>query len=78
MKRFWKWLAMVAYRQWSKGQPDRRMPDGVPGNRDPDNPCTAYAPRSWQMQDWRDCQTDGHYLCRGCCHRAKEVDEVTR
>ena len=64
---FWKWIAIYAFRRWA--QPNARKPDGIPFNRSPDSECTAYEPRKWQIQDFNDCNTDGHYLCRECCHR---------
>ena len=45
-------------------------PVGVPGNRDPENPCPAFEPRKRRIGDWPDCEADGHYLCAQCCHRA--------
>ncbi len=65
---FWKTIALFAYRRWA--EPGEKKPVGVPGNRDPDNPCTAYEPVEWRVPVWNDCQTDGHYLCAECCHRA--------
>jgi hypothetical protein len=76
MKWFWKKLSLFAYRRWRDGQGgDTCKPDGVPGNRDPDNPCTGYAPRKRQLGDWCDCATDGHYLCKECCHRDTSGNE---
>lgn len=75
MKRVWKAVALFAYRRWSKGSPDATMPVGVPGNRDPEHPCTAYAPRPFELPDWNDCETDGHYLCRDCVHRKRDLFE---
>lgn len=66
---FWPWLAKLAYRQWMKREAaNGKKPVGIPGNRDPNNPCTAFEPRPVKQGDWGDCQTDGHYLCRECCH----------
>lgn len=68
----WRAVARFAYRRWVRhGDP---KPTGIPGNRDPDAPCTAYAPRPWREGDFRDCMTDGHYLCGECCHRAQGCD----
>ncbi len=39
---------------------------GARGVRDPDAPCTAFEPG----EPAGDCQTDGHYLCDECVHRA--------
>lgn len=76
---FWRAVARWAYRRWAAAHgPERRgdgrlvKPVGVPGNRDPDHPCESYAPRPRQFGDWDDCLTDGHYLCRECCHRDTE------
>lgn len=66
---FWAKLARFAYRRWATA--DGVKPTGVPGNRDPGNICTSYAPRRWKLGDWNDCQTDGHSLCVECCHRAR-------
>ena len=66
MREFWKQVALFAYRRWARSE--GRKPVGVPGNRDPDDPCPFYAPRLRRMGDWNDCRTDGHYLCRRCCH----------
>lgn len=66
MRAAWRWLALFAYRRWAR--PESRKPVGIPGNRDPDQPCESYAPRPRGIGDWRDCQGDGHYLCAGCAH----------
>ena len=72
---FWKAVALFAYRRWAI--PGEKKPVGIPGNRDPENPCSAYEPIPRHKEPaWDDCQTDGHYLCAECCHRApKEEDE---
>lgn len=62
---FWRAVALFAWRRWA--EPGWQLPDGVPGNRDPAAPCTAYAPTS-EPFGWRGCQGDGHYLCSGCGH----------
>lgn len=68
---FWRRLALFAYRRWATSQePGGRKPVGVPGNRDPDNPCEHYAPRRLMPGEWNDCMSDGHYLCRECCHKS--------
>ncbi len=76
MSRLWRWLAIFAYRRWATAE--GRKPVGVPGNRDPQNPCEAFAPRPRQRGDWGDCQTDGHYLCRECVHRETDEDAADR
>ena len=40
---------------------------GAPGVRDPANPCADYAPGT----PGGDCESDGHYLCRGCSKRVR-------
>lgn len=77
MKRVWRALALFAYRRWAT--PEAERPLGVPGNRDPQAPCTVYAPRKWQPGDFQDCEGDGHYLCEGCAHyRAPEAAVIER
>lgn len=71
---FWAWLARFAYRRWAK--PVEKMPMGIPGNRDPDAPCAAFAPRPKRSNDFGDCQTDGHYLCGECCHKVPEQEPL--
>lgn len=63
MRDVWRALALFCYRRWAtEGDP---RPVGVPGQRDPAAPCDSYAPRAYRAGDFQDCQTDGHYLCRG-------------
>lgn len=64
MKSVWKYLALFFYRRWVDSEGHK--PVGIPGNRDPELPCTSYEPRRVRLGD---CMTDGHYLCRECCHR---------
>ena len=67
---FWHWLARLAYRRYSvRSKASGTKPVGIPGNRDPNNPCSAFEPRNKAAGDWGDCETDGHYLCADCCHR---------
>jgi hypothetical protein len=66
VKRFWKWLALFAYRRWAV--PAEKKPTGIPLNRDPECPCPAFEPRPRHYRDWGKCQGDGHYLCNECCH----------
>lgn len=73
MKWFWKSICRFAYRQLCKGEPSRRPPVGLPLMRDPDHRCNAYEPRPRQLGDWRDCESDGHYLCKECCHYVGEA-----
>jgi hypothetical protein len=75
---FWKAIFLFAYRRWAI--PGEKKPVGIPGNRDPDYPCSGYEPVPIELARqlsfnsgnpfWQDCQTDGHYLCAECCHRA--------
>ena len=66
---FWPWLAKMAYRRCMQRAPaSNQKPVGIPGNRDPLNPCTGFEPRPRKNGDWGACQSDGHYLCRECCH----------
>lgn len=69
---FWKWLMLFAYRRIAK--PVTNKPFGVPFNRDPENICESYEPRK-KKGDWDDCQSDGHYLCKQCCHLKEASDE---
>lgn len=48
------------------GDDDTKGGLGAPGLRDPAAPCAEYAPGPGHG----DCETDGHYLCRGCSRRA--------
>jgi hypothetical protein len=72
MRPFWRWLALFAYRRWAR--PGEPKPVGIPGNRDPDHPCPSYEPRPRRWNDFADCMTDGHYLCKECCHRDEDHD----
>lgn len=40
-----------------------RVPDGMNGVRDQDNPCLQFY---WGTPGAGGCQTDGHYLCKSC------------
>lgn len=56
----------IAHRRWNDSE---RIPDGIPGIRDVDNPCKCYSPSVALRilgQDAPGCQGDGHYLCREC------------
>ena len=65
-KRFWLWLMRYCYRRCVIVT---AVPDGVPTVRSMDSPCPGYAPRKPSLDDFRDCESDGHYLCQECCHR---------
>lgn len=73
MRAFWRWLALFSYRRWARDEPQN--PVGVPGNRDHDSPCDAYAPRPKRLRDWGGCVGDGHYLCVECAHYEPEPVE---
>jgi hypothetical protein len=70
MARFWLWLARFAFRRL---QPGGKMPAGVPRVRDPEAPCTGFAPRKPKPGDY-ECRSDGHYLCAECAHLAPPED----
>lgn len=70
MTNFWLWLCRFAYGRIRDTTAYSDMPDGVPSIRSVESPCPVYAPRRWRIGDFRDCQTDSHYLCRECAHRA--------
>ena len=63
---FWKAVTRFAYRRWCPEGISK--PTGIPGHRDPESPCSAYAPRPKRYDDFQDCMGDGHYLCWECCH----------
>jgi hypothetical protein len=48
---------------------------GAPGVRDPEHPCDQYDPTPSEIgahgECEGECETDGHYLCRGCRWRIK-------
>ena len=73
IKNFWRWLCIFAYRR--AGLTIKEKPTGLPFNRDPEDPCSAFEPRKTRLGEWSDCQTDGHYLCRECVHNAHRGDE---
>ena len=52
------------------------MPVGLPTYRDPDALCPGYSPRKRKLEDWADCETNGHYLCSKCCLR-KDTEEAS-
>ncbi len=67
---FWVWLMRLAYRKVKISQP--KFTVGVPGIRDPENPCPMYSPRKRRYNDARaDCETDGHYLCNECAFKQR-------
>jgi len=68
-KRFWRRLTLFAYKHYTGS--DKVAPLGTRFIRDPDAPCEEYDPRK-HLGTWADCDTDGHYLCKNCCHRNLE------
>lgn len=72
LRSFWRSVALFAYRRWVR--PGGPKPVGIPGNRDPDNPCRVFEPRPRRPGDFADCLGDGHYLCRECCHKDRDRD----
>jgi hypothetical protein len=76
IRAFWKFVCLFAWRRWVR--PGDRKPAGVPGNRDPENPCDFYEPRKKRLNDWDDCLTDGHYLCRECVHQSPGAGDFGR
>jgi len=59
---FWRKVAMPI---------DGKNKIGLPRYRDPDNVCDYYEPRKPRLGDFQDCNGDGHYLCKVCCHLKK-------
>lgn len=70
--RFWLAVLRFAYRRLR--EPVTRLPDGVPGIRDVDAPCSAYSPRVRERYE-AECRGDGHYLCAECALLAPPGDE---
>lgn len=67
--RFWRALCLYSYRHWRTSY--RGRPVGVPGERDPFFPCSAYAPRPSYPGDQPIClYPDNHYLCDQCSANA--------
>ena len=63
---FWRWLCRWTYLRWMAHEPNWRTkkPVGVPGNRDPEHPCTWFAPG--KPDGSNTCEGDGHYMCQEC------------
>jgi len=49
---------------------------GDKGVRDPECPCVDFDPSPPQLGDFRECQSDGHYLCKECKHYMGEKTTV--
>jgi hypothetical protein len=75
MNEFWLWLCRFSYKRIAG--PTRKPPVGIPGMRDPNSPCEAFTPRQKYNDDWSDCQTDGHYLCRECALIRQDIYQET-
>lgn len=72
--KMYMWLIRFAYRHLRVAQPT--LPTGIPGIRDPEAPCTGYAPRKRNAGDaLPTCETDGHFLCKECCFRNPNPSE---
>lgn len=75
--RFWRWLCLYGFRHWTTT--NRGRPVGIPGERDPQFPCTAYTPRPRQVGEDAHCDhPDGHYLCSGCAENRLLITINTR
>lgn len=70
-RKLWLTVIRFAYRRAAFATDE---PDGVPGRRSPEFSCDAYEPRKKKPGDWGDCDSDGHYLCRECCHLKEEME----
>ena len=67
MSKIYKMLFLFFWRLYAKRVPIPRG-TGIPYQRDPDAPCEFYEPLKRPYWYFRDCETDGHYLCRKCIH----------
>jgi hypothetical protein len=72
-RRIWLWLLRLSYTKIATASPE--LPDGVPGFRSKDAQCSGYSPRKLKPGDFTDCEGDGHYLCKECCHLINKDDE---
>lgn len=57
--------------RWLVEEVNGRRAFGMPGVRDPDAPCDAFAPGKPAGK----CETDGHYMCDECSNRAPDEGE---
>lgn len=71
----WIWLKILRFSYRCLDLDCSEEPMGIPGRRDPNNRCDFYSPRSPQQGNWRDCNGDGHYLCKECCYFKPEEEE---
>lgn len=62
--RIWRAVCLYAFKKW--GHAYKGHPIGVPGERDPLFPCSAYQPRPRNDGNASLCETDYHYLCHNC------------
>ena len=76
MHRIWLWVARFAVRRL-KGETRRggRLPDGIPGIRDPYARCEWYMPGRRELGEFP-CGGDGHYLCGECRHYEVDPDHA--
>lgn len=66
MKTIWMHIARFFWRL--AAEPVYKAPTGLPHMRDPDSRCHVFEPRKQHAGDFADCEGDGHYLCKQCCH----------
>lgn len=67
--RLWRALCLYSFRHWRTSY--RGRPVGIPGERDPLFPCSAYTPRAAFAGEHPLCvYPDNHYLCDHCCENA--------
>ena len=62
--RWWKAICLHAFAKWRTAY--KGHPVGLPGERDPLFPCSAYQPRPSRTGEVGECETDQHYLCHHC------------
>jgi len=72
-RRFWKAVSLFAYRRWI--DVGGVLPTGIPGHRDPEAKCSAYAPHRKSGLVGLYCSGDGHYLCKECANFEGEDEE---
>lgn len=78
-QQFWLYVCRAVYRFcYRRVLPvGGREPVGIPGRRDPDSRCHAYAPVAPIRNNvWFECEGDGHYLCHECCHYKPEQEDA--
>jgi hypothetical protein len=76
MQRIWRRVLRFAYNRLK--QQHGRLPNGIPGIRDVDHPCSGYTPlkpgeeRGPEAQ----CMSDGHYMCGECVYFNLEKSDL--